>query len=153
MKRKMRNSIAVALSLLLALMTFVPTTRAQLRPNRFRGSTGVITLPVGQVLRITISSEGFEAGFRAQFAWANYMSSGCNNGVCLHTVQSQGTTTPVNVASNEAASFEVPGNGNGVRVEVRANTRAVVAAASIVNTATGEVTSHVIMANTEGDFH
>jgi hypothetical protein len=153
MKRKSILSVALALSVSMSMLCFPSATQAQPRPNRFIGTTGVISLPVGQVLRITISSEGFEAG-TAQFAWAKYMPSGCtNDGVCRHTIQSQGTTAPVNIARNEAASFDVQGDGNGVRVEVRANTRAVVAAASIVNTATGEVTSHVIMANTEGDFH
>jgi hypothetical protein len=60
-------------------------------------------------------------------------------------------TAPVNLAPNEAASFEVQGNGNGVRVEVRVAAGDVNGDAEIINTATGEVTSHVIMANTEGD--
>ena len=82
------------------------------------------------------------------------MAGGCNtDGVCRHVVQSEGVTAPANVAPNQAGSFEVPGTGAGVRVVVRANTPNVRAVSQIINTATGEVTAHVIMANTEGDFH
>jgi hypothetical protein len=73
--------------------------------------------------------------------------------VCGHTVQSQGTTGPVNVGPNDAASFDVQGTGAAVRVAVFVATGDVNADALIINSATGEVVSHVIMANTEGDFH
>jgi hypothetical protein len=152
MKTKRHLSVALALSVFASMLIFPSATRAQSGPTRFRGDTGVIALAVGQVLRITLSPEAFEDA--VVFRSTRYIPSGCNSdGVCRHTVQSQVTTAPVNVAPNQAASFEVQGNGNGVRVVVRANTRAVVATASIIDIATGEVTSHVIMANTEGDFH
>ena len=152
MNSKRRLSVALALSVFLSMLIFPSATQAQSGANRFRGDTGVIALGLGQVLRITISPEGFECN--AVFRSTKYIPSGCNGeGVCRHTVQSQTTTAPVNIAADQAASFEVQGNGDAVRVVVRANIRAVVATATIVNTATGEVTSQVIMANTEGDFH
>jgi hypothetical protein len=109
-----------------------------------------------QVLRITVSGLNGNDTIRVRFAWMKYMPAGCNNdGVCLHTVQSQGITAPVTVGPGEAASFDVQGNGNGVRVGVflvagdfNADARA---DALIINSATGEVVSQVIMANTEGD--
>jgi hypothetical protein len=155
MKRQSILTIAMALGLFMSFVSFPLTAQAQQPPKRFRGDTGVITLGMGQVLRITIASEGFEDNILAvRFAWMKYMPAGCNNdGVCRHTIQSEGVTAPVNIPGHEAASFDVQGTGNGVRVEVRANTAHVIADESIINTASGEVTSHVIMANTEGDFH
>lgn len=154
MKYKNRKLMALGLALLISLATFAPTSRAQQR-RRFRADSGVVTLGMGQILRITISSEGFEDGFRARFNWAKYMPAGCNpEGVCRHTVQSRGATALVNVARGEAASFDMQGTGGGVRVEVLAdyNGNGIVDAADlmIINTATGETVSHVIMANTTG---
>ena len=78
----------------------------------------------------------------------------CNTeGVCRQTVQSQGMTTPLNINQNEAASFDMQGTGGGVRVTVFVAAGDVNGDALIINSATGEVVSHVIMANTEGDFH
>ena len=151
MKYQSRASIVLALSLFISTLSFPPTAQGQQPVKRFLADTGVITLGMGQVLRITISSEGFEShAVRARFAWMKYMPSGCNtDGVCRHTIQSQGVTAPVNVAPNEAASFEVQGTGNGVRVQVRgeANGDWIIDVADIINIATGEVTSHVIMGN------
>jgi hypothetical protein len=155
MKRKAIGSLLLS-SIFLVSMSVLPA-RSHAQPRaRFRADTGVVTLGLGQVLRITISSEGFEDGnpVRVRFAWMKYMLASCNTeGVCRHTIQSQGVTAPVNVPPNEAASFDVQGTGGGVRVGVFVATGDVTGDAVIINTATGEVVSHVIMANTEGDFH
>ena len=152
MKRQSTLSIAMALSLLLSIVSFPLPAQAQQTPKRFRGDTGVITLGVGQVLRITIASEGFESNnFAVRFAWMKYMPAGCNTeGVCRHTIQSEGATAPVNVGAGEAASFEMQGTGSGVRVVVRASFGDVTGDATISG-ADGAVVAHVIMANTEGD--
>ena len=153
MKRQSTLSLVMAVGLFVSMVSF--PLQAQPQPRRFRADTGVITLGIGQVLRITIASEGFEDGIKARFAWIKYMPAGCNTeGVCLHAVQSRGVTAPVNVHGNEAASFDMQGTGGGVRVEVLAdyNPNGTVDAADlmIINTSTGEVVSHVIMANTSG---
>lgn len=153
MKRQSVSSMLM-LVILVASVLYAPfTVRAQPRPNRFRGDTGVITLGLGQVLRITLSSEAFEDNaFVTRFNWTKYMPGVCNTeGVCRHVVQSEGSTAPVNVGPHQVASYEIQGTGNGVRLEVRVNTADVIADAQIINSSTGEVTSHVIMANTEGD--
>jgi hypothetical protein len=147
----------VTLIILLSVATLAPTISAQQR-RRFRADTGVITLGIGQVLRITIASEGFESQniIRTRFVWMRYGPMNCNTeGVCRQMVQSQGATTPAVLNQNEAASFDMQGTGGGVRVGVFAdyNANGTVDAADlmIINTATGEVVSQVIMANTEGD--
>lgn len=153
MRQTTRTLAAFVLAAMLAITTVAPVGRAQ-QPRRFRGDTGVITLGIGQVLRITVNGRDGNDAFRVRFAWMKYMPSGCNTeGVCRHTVQSEGITAPVNVAANQSASFDVQGTGNGVRVSVFVAAGDVTGDAEIINTATGEVTSHVIMANTEGDFH
>jgi hypothetical protein len=159
MSYRTRVLIAITLIVLFSVATLAPTISAQQR-HRFRANTGVVTLAMGQVLRITIASEGFESEniIRPRFAWMRYGPMNCNSqGVCRQMVQSQGTTAPVNINQSEAASFDMQGTGGGVRVEVFAdyNADGIVDAADlmIINTATGEVVSHVIMANTEGDFH
>jgi hypothetical protein len=150
MKRRITAASALVLVTLLSIATFTPAGRAQ-QPRRFRADTGVITLGMGQVLRLTVNGLNGNDAFRVRFAWMKYMPSGCNNdGVCRHTVQSQGITAPVNIGTNEAASFEMQGTGGSVRVSVFVAAGDVTGDAEIINTATGEVTSHVIMANTEG---
>jgi hypothetical protein len=152
MKRRRVFSIVLALILFTSVLILPATGRAEQLRDRFRGETGVITLGVGQKVVVWIHGGALKGPTRVRFAWQRYMATGCNSdGVCQQVVQSQGTTAPVNLAPNEAASFEVQGNGNGVRVEVRVAAGDVNGDAEIINTATGEVTSHVIMANTEGD--
>ena len=155
MSYRTRVSIAVTLIILLSFLTLAPTISAQ-QHHRFRAGTGVVTLGMGQVLRITLSSEAFEdaAIVRPRFVWVRYGPMNCNTeGVCRQTVQSQGATTPVIINQVESASFDMQGPGS-VRVEVFAdyNGNGIVDAADclIINTATGETVSHVIMANTPG---
>jgi hypothetical protein len=159
MNYRTRVLIALTVIILLSVATLTPTSSAQQR-HRFRADTGVITLGMGQVLRITLSSEAFEDQnvIRPRFVWMRYGPMVCNTeGVCRQMVQSHGTTAPVTINQSEAASFDMQGTGGGVRVAVLAdyNANGVVDAADlmIINSATGEVVSHVIMANTEGDFH
>ena len=154
MKRQSILTIAMALGLFMSFVSFPLTAQAQQPPKRFRGDTGVITLGMGQVLRITIASEGFEDTiFAVRFAWMKYMPTGCNaDGVCRHMIQSQGVTAPVNFGANQAASDDVQGTGDGVRVSVFVAAGDVNGDAQIINTATGEVTSHVVIWFVEGDF-
>ena len=114
---------------------------------------GSSTLGMSQVLRVTVNGRDGNDTFRVRFAWMKYMPAGCNtDGVCRHTLQSQGITAPVNVGANEAASYDVQGTGGGVRVNVFVAAGDVNGDAEIINTATGEVTSHVVIWFVEGDF-
>ena len=153
MKRKTKWSLLITFSLLASLVSLPVPARAQ-QGRRFQRDSGIVTLGMGQVLRITVNGQSGNDLIRVRFAWTKYMLSGCNpDGVCRHVVQSQGTTAPVNVGANEGASFDIQGFGGGVRVGVFVAGGDVNGDALIINTATGEVVSHIIMANTEGDFH
>jgi hypothetical protein len=154
MRGKRIFSIGISLILFASIISLPSQTHAQQPRDHFRADTGVLTLGTGQTLVVWIHGGALKDATRVRFAWQRFMPGGCNNdGVCRHVVQSQGITTPVNLGPNEAASFEIQGNGNGVRVEVRVAAGDVNGDAEIIDTATGAVTSHVIMANTEGDFH
>jgi hypothetical protein len=60
---------------------------------------------------------------------------------------------PLTLMPGEAASMDLAQDGfNGVRIMVQSTHRNVQASAMIINTVTGETTSHIIIANTEGDF-
>src|SRR6478672_1630514 len=123
MNYRIKVSIALTLITLLSAAMWAPTTSAQQR-KRFRADTGVVTLGMGQVLRITLSSEAFEDQnvIRPRFVWMRYGPMVCNTeGVCRQMVQSHGTTAPVTVNQSEAASFDMQGTGGGVRVTVLAD--------------------------------
>src|ERR1043166_7760622 len=114
----MKRRTTMLLALTLSLLVFPLPAQGQ-QGRRLRGDTGVITLGMGQVLRITVNGKDGNDTFRVRFAWMKYMLSGCNtDGVCRHTLQSQGITAPVNVGTNEAASYDVQGTGGGVRVSI-----------------------------------
>ena len=152
MKRRTATSLLLSTSLLVCLLGPPLPAQGQ-QGRRLRGDTGVITLGVGQVLRLTVNGRDGNDAFRVRFAWMKYMPAGCNtDGVCRHTIQSQGVTAPVNFGANQAASYDVQGTGDGVRVSVFVAAGDVNGDAQIINTATGEVTSHVVIWFVEGDF-
>ena len=68
-------------------------------------------------------------------------------------MSSQTTSGPLTLMPGEGASMDISDAAFGVRGVVFSNRPDVKVTAEIVNSSTGEVTSHVIMANTEGDFH
>ncbi len=153
--RRQRSFAAVLGLILFTSMVPLPAkARAQQPRDRFRAWTGPITLGNGQTLVVSIHGGALRDVTGVRFAWQRFMVAGCNSdGVCRQVVQSQGVTAPVNLGPNEAATFQIQGNGNGVRVEARVAAGDVNGDAEIIETATGAVTSHIIMANTEGDFH
>ena len=61
MKRKTALSLLLALALFGSMSFFPAKSQAQPRLRK-RADTGAVTLGMGQILRITISSEGFEDG-------------------------------------------------------------------------------------------
>jgi hypothetical protein len=152
----MKRSIAWAGSLALAVILLSiassdSVTQAQLRGRLFHWDTGVVSLGPNQVLRITGDWNG-DGDTTVGFKEIKYGQGACNGNVCkLITI---GTTTsgPHNVAAGEGISFELVATTYG-RGIVTSNRRDVQVTASIINTTTGETTSHIIMANTEGDFH
>jgi len=151
MKRSIALAVALAVSgILLLLASSDSVSQAQQR-RLFHWDTGVVSLGPNQVLRITGDWNG-DGDTTVGFREIKYGQGACNGAVCkLMTI---GTTTsgPHTVAAGEAISLELVATTYG-RGIVTSNRRDVQVTASIINTTTGETTSHIIMANTEGDFH
>ena len=153
MKRKITLTMAILFgSVLVALMTSDSTTRAQQRA-RFRADTGIVTLGPNQVLRVTATGEVDGADFLAlRFRRIQYAQGACDAGVCKLGSVTDLILDPITLMSGEGASVDLAQGGfGGARILIQSNSRNVRATAMIINTVTGETTSHIIMANTEGD--
>lgn len=151
MKRSIALIVALAVSvILLSLASSDSVTQAQQR-RLFQWDTGVVSLGPNQVLRITGDWNG-DGDTTVGFREIKYGQGSCTGNVCK--LISIGTTTsgPHKVAAGEAISLELVATTYG-RGIVTSNRRDVRVTASIINTVTGDTTSHIIMANTEGDFH
>jgi hypothetical protein len=152
MKRRMTLSIALVVCLtILSLMIPVSMTKAQ-NQIRFVADTGVVTLGPNQVLRITVNAGSGDDAVTIRFRQITYQPVAMQQGITSLAVASQTTTAPLMLAAGEAASLELVATTYG-RGVILSNSRNVRATLQIINTPTGETTSHIIMANTEGDFH
>ena len=152
----MRRSIALAFALavsaiLLSLVSSDSTTQAQQR-RLFQWDTGVVSLGPNQVLRLMGDYDGNADTSTADFSSIKYGQGACNGAACKLVVLSSTSSGPHTFASGEAISMDLTATTYG-RVILTSNRRNVRVTASIINTTTGETTSHIIMANTEGDFH
>ena len=143
-------TLAVSVSLLLLVSSGSPT-QAQLRGKLFHWDTGVVVLGPNQVLRIVGDWNG-DGDTTVGFREIRYGQGACNGPVCKLVIIGTTTSGPHNVSAGEAISLELVATTYG-RGIVTSNRRDVQVTASIINTTTGETTSHIIMANTEGDFH
>ena len=152
MKRSIASAITLAVSVILMLLVSSDsTTHAQLRGKLFHWDTGVVALGPNQVLRIVGDWNG-DGDTTVGFREIKYGQGACNGAVCKLVIISTTTSGPHNVPAGEAISLDLVATTYG-RGIVTSNRRDVQVTASIINTTTGETTSHIIMANTEGDFH
>lgn len=152
MKRSIALAITLAISVsILLLVNSESTTQAQLRGKLFHWDTGVVTLGPNQVLRIVGDWNG-DGDTTVGFREIGYGQGACNGAVCKLVIISSTTSGPHNVPAGEGISLDLVATtyGRGIVTSNRPDVRVT---ASIINTSTGETTSHIIMANTEGDFH
>ncbi len=152
MKRSIAWTVALAVSvILLSLASSDSATQAQQRGKLFQWDTGVVSLGPNQVLRITGDWNG-DGDTTVGFREIRYGQGTCTGTVCKLITISTTTSGPHKLADGEAISLEFIATTYG-RGIVTSNRRDMRVTASIINTTTGETTSHIIMANTEGDFH
>jgi hypothetical protein len=152
MKRNIALAVTLAVSvILLSLASSDSATQAQERGRLFQWDTGVVSLGPNQVLRITGDWNG-DGDTTVGFREIKYGQGACNGTVCKLNTISSTTSGPHKLAAGEAISLELVATTYG-RGIVTSNRRDGRVTASIINTTTGETTSHIIMANTEGDFH
>lgn len=152
MKRTIALAVALGVSVtLLTLATSGSTTRAQQRGRLFHWDTGVVRLGPNQVLRLTGDWNG-DVDTTVGFREIKYGQGNCSGSVCRLITLGTTTSGPHTVAPGEAISFELVATTYG-RGIVTSNRRDVQVTASIINTTTGETTSQIIVANTDGDIH
>src|SRR5678816_1359611 len=146
MKRSIALAVALAVSaILLSLASSDSVSQAQQR-RLFQWDTGVVSLGPNQVLRITGDWNG-DGDTTVGFREIKYGQGACNGAVCKLVIVSTTTSGPHTVAAGEAISLDLVATTYG-RGIVTSNRRDVQVTASIINTTTGETTSHIIMANT-----
>ncbi len=151
MKNRMTLSITLSLSLLLSLVIFPSTANAQ-QPQRFRFATGVVTLGMGQTLRVTVATGDVNGDdIRARIGWMRYGAASCSGmpAVCRHTIESQGVTAAMTLGRTDAISFDVTGDGNGVNVVVESNSRNAKVLGIVFDTSTQRI---IAVIHPFGDF-
>ena len=151
MKRSIALAVALAVSgILLLLASSDSVSQAQQR-RLFHWDTGVVSLGPNQVLRITGDWNG-DGDTTVGFREIKYGQGACNGAVCKLVIIGTTTSGPHNVPAGEGISLDLVATTYG-RGIVTSNRRDAQVTASIINTLTGDTVSHIIMANTEGDFH
>jgi hypothetical protein len=141
MKRKSILSVALALSVIVSMVSFPLSVSGATTANRFTASTGMIKVGPDQILRISVGGLQGNDTIQVRFAWMKYMPAGCNNdGVCRHVVQAQGWAGPITLDSNEAASFDTPGETE-VQALIRVDTTSMRDAARV--RANGEINDSI----------
>ena len=161
MKQRITLSIAFVVSIASMSVLFATTTHAQQTSIKARFDTGVLRLAPQEILRLTVALGDFtgdgavDAADYVLFRRTEYGQETCgNNGICKLVVTLQTTTNPIMLSAGEAISSANMGGGlDWVRVIALTNRRNVRVTATITNIITGETTSHIIVANTDGDIH
>lgn len=150
MKRKVTLSIALALGIVLALLTSSDSTvKAQQQGRFFAYDTGIVALGPNQALRLGVVNYR-ESDFHLRFRRMKYMQTACNGGVCKLAVASQTTSNPITLMPGEAASLDLVATtfGRGIVLSSRRDVRVT---AAIINTLTGETVSQIVTDNVDPD--
>ena len=162
MKRKLTLSIALALGIVVLLLTSSGWPVGAEPPQRFVFDTGLVKVGAGQTLIVfvavgDVNGDGSVDAADFVFRRFEYMPGPCTaDGVCRLAIESQTVSDPTRLLPGQAASIVVDPSdptGNTVRAVVVSNKRSARVTASIIDTVTGETTSHIIVANTDGDIH
>ena len=152
MKCRLTLTLALALGMVLVSLTSSDSTALAQQRSRFRADTGIVALGPNQVLRVTVTAVDGNDFLAFRFRRMQYAQGPCDNGVCKLGSVTDLILDPITLMAGEGASMDLtPVGSNAVRAMVLSNTRNVRATAMIVNTITGETTTQIIMANTEGD--
>ena len=153
MKRNIALALAALSLILVSLLSSDSSVRAQQTRRLVTFDTGVVTLGPNQLLRLTVTGDFNNDGdVTVGLRGIKYTQDVCGGGVCQLVNAGSTTSGPFTLAAGEAVSLDLVATTYG-RGIVSSNRKNVRVTAAIVNTLTGETTSHIIMANTEGDFH
>lgn len=164
MKRRIILLIALVAGIASATLLSYDSAAQGQPGRRFSFDTGVGTLGPHQSLRVSLTGDFDGDGDvdGADFITARFRRMEYIEQDNIYRIGSQSITPPVGLGNGEAAIFNVSdGSSNTVLIArgvasgvlVGPNRNDVKATAMIVNTLTGETTSHIIVANTDGDIH
>ena len=142
MKRRIALSIALALSLLMSLVSLPAAAHGQQQTRFFAYDTGVVAPGAGQILRITVDAGAGNDAITVRFSRTQYAQGSCNSdGLCKHTLIGTDVTGTLLLAAGEAASYDIQPIGSAVRGMVLTNNRNARVVCLIIDTATGKVNS------------
>ena len=143
MKSRMTISLVLTLGLLLSLVGFTSTAHAQqgLKPVAHTGILWRHDSGTTQTFRIIVMGTDGNDTIRVRFGWQLYTKHDCSSdGVCHHSIVSQGRTAPVTLSNGDAISFDAPGTAGAVNLMVFSNNPNVRVTGQIINNSTGETT-------------
>jgi len=147
MKRRIRLSIALALSVVLLSLTSFDSTVNAAPPLKFNADSGIIALGPNQVLRLTVANRLDTVSVR--FRRIEYAQDSCDAaGVCRHIISSQTVSNLITLAPGEGARFDIAGHeGEGIAVRgvVSSNNQNARVTATIIDTTTGKVEAIVFL--------
>ena len=162
MKRKIRLSFVLALSIVLVALASSESPVAAQPRQKFVFDTGLVKVGVGQTLIVFVALGDVNGDGRVDvtdfvFRRFAYVQGACSgDGACRQTIESQSTSNRIMLMPDEAASIVVDPSdpsGNTVRAVVMSSNRNARVTATIIDKVTGKTTSHIIIANTQGDIH
>jgi hypothetical protein len=141
MKHRIALSFVLNLSMLLTVLSAAPAVKAQQDGKRLIADTGVITLGLNQVLRLSAQTgDGLILGnLYVRFRQVEYSQGACIGTVCKHVIASQSISPPIALGPGEAASIDITNNAFGVRGMVLSNSQDVRVTATVVDTVTGKI--------------
>ena len=161
MRRRIILSSALTLSIVLVSLTSTDWHVGAEPPQRFVFDTGLVKVGTGQltvfVAAADFDGDGSISGTDLVFRRFEYVQGPCSaDGVCRQAIESQTASGVTRLMPGQAASIVVDPSdptGNTVRAVVVTNKRTARVTATIIDAVTGESTSHIIVANTDGDIH
>ena len=140
MKRRIRLSIALALSVVLLVLASSDYTAMAAPPLKFNADSGIITLGPNQVLRIMVAN-GLDT-VSVRFRRIEYSQDSCDAaGVCTHVISSQTTSNLYTASPGQGVSAEFSHGAamSGIRCVVSTNIINVLVTAVIIDATTGKV--------------
>ena len=162
MRRRIILSSALTLSIVLVSLTSTDWHVGAEPPQRFVFDTGLIKVGAGQLVLVFVAAgdfngDGSVSGTDFVVRRFEHAQGPCTgDGVCRQVIESQTVSDPTRLLPGQAASIAVDPSdptGNTVRAVVVSNKRSARVTASFIDTVTGKTTSHIIVANTDGDIH
>jgi hypothetical protein len=143
MKRGTTLSMALILSVTMLSLIRSDSTASAQRPQKCGVESGILTLPVTQLLRITVNAGVGNDAITVRFRQMEYMQSVCNGAVCKYTVTAQTTSDSITLGPNEGISLDFVGKGGATafRGIVLSNSPNVEVNELIIDVNSGEVLS------------